>query len=333
MTDQAMHEPEKIPASVPPIHEAPIPELPTDEPALAEASEPPESPPGAAPRDAAPKSRRDPLLLLFALGLIVLVGALVFLWQHPLVSPSPSPAASAAPPPDQHLDAIDARLAALDSRITALEKRPASPPPDLTALQSRLAALEQRPDPLAAKVDSLGAQLAADDAKLAALTRDSGQITQLADRTTRIGRIQAATAALDAGRPVGPLPDAPPALTRFATAPPPTFAALKQSFAPAAAAALDARGNTGKLPFWQAMSDRVQAVVTVRRGDEVLIGDSAAAVIARARAALDNGDLTTATQVLGELTGPPAAAMADWLARARSLVDARAALLAMAAKS
>jgi hypothetical protein len=335
----------------PPITEPPITEPPITEPLAAEAYEPVDTSPGGPSREAPAKSRRDPLLLLFALGLIVLVGALVFLWQHPLVSPSASPVAGAAPP-DQRLDALDSRLtavekrpapatpaapdlSALQARVTALEQRqaPNVAAPSLAPLEARVTALEHAMSPLAGKVDTLGTQLAADEAKLAALTRDAGQITQLADRTTRIGRIQAATAALDAGRPVGPLPDAPPALTRFATVPPPTVAALRQSFGPAAAAALDAHGNTGRLPFWQAMSDRVQAVVTVRRGDEVLVGDSAAAVIARARTALDNGDLSTASEALGELTGPPAAAMADWLARARSLVDARAALLAMAAKS
>jgi hypothetical protein len=336
-----MTEPEKTPASEPHVEHTPAPP-----PAETLAADPPDpldypatgsSPPGS------PKSRRDPLVLLFGLGLIVLVGALVFLWQHPLVGTTAPPVAS-PPPPDPRLDALAAQVAALEkrpapapvdlapleARITALEQRQA---PNLAPLEARIAALEQRPDPLAAKVDTLAAQLAAADTKIATLSRDTGQITQLADRTTRIGRIQAATAALDAGRPLGALPDASAALARFATAPPPTFAALRQSFAPAAAAALDARGDTGKLPFWQAMSDRVQAVVTVRRGDQVLIGDNAAGVIARARTALDNGDLTTATEALGELTGPPAAAMAEWLARARALVDARAALQSMAAKS
>ena len=71
---------------------------------------------------------------------------------------------------------------------------------------------------------------------------------------------------------------------------------------------------------------QAQDLVTIREGDHVLVGDPAAGVLDRARVALDAGDLAGAVTTVGSLTGPAADAMAGWLAQARSLLDARAAL-------
>ena len=71
--------------------------------------------------------------------------------------------------------------------------------------------------------------------------------------------------------------------------------------------------------------------MTVRQGDRVLVGDSAAGVLARARNALDAGDLAGAVAAVSTLSGPPAAAMAGWRADAQAVLDARAGLAAMAA--
>ena len=78
---------------------------------------------------------------------------------------------------------------------------------------------------------------------------------------------------------------------------------------------------------------RAQDLVTVRQGDRVLLGDPAAGVLGRARTALDAGDLAGAVAAVATLTGPAAQAMAGWLADARSLLDARAALADRAAHS
>jgi hypothetical protein len=295
-----------------------------------------------------PAKRRDPLLLLFGLVLVVLVGGVVFLWQHPLLLTRAAPPASVAPPPDPRLDAALARLDALsqrvaaldqhqspnlqplEARITALEQRR---PPDLAPLTARITALEQRPDPLAAKLDALSARLDADEAKMANTVQDASQVSAAIAQSARAARVSAALVALINGRPLGALPGAPPALARFAQQPPPTEAALRQAFPAAAAKALAAHEDTGKLPFWQAISDQVQSVITVRRGDEVLVGDSAAGIIGRARADVEVGDIDGAVKALGELTGPPSAAFADWLGQAKSLLEARSALQSMAAGS
>src|SRR6185312_15332413 len=75
---------------------------------------------------------------------------------------------------------------------------------------------------------------------------------------------------------------------------------------------------------------QAQDLVTVRQGDHVLLGDPAAGVLERARAALDAGDLEAAVAAVGTLQAASAQAMAGWLAQAKGLLAARAALTAWA---
>ena len=89
--------------------------------------------------------------------------------------------------------------------------------------------------------------------------------------------------------------------------------------------------DTGGKPFLGRMLTRAEELVTVRQGDRVLVGNPAAGVLARARGALDAGDLAGAVAAVSGLSGPPAAAMAAWLADAQALLAARAGLADMAA--
>jgi hypothetical protein len=74
-----------------------------------------------------------------------------------------------------------------------------------------------------------------------------------------------------------------------------------------------------------------QTGMVVRQGDQVVIGDEAAGALARAQAALNAGDLAGAVAVVSGLSGPPAAAMAGWVADAKALLAARAGLTDMVA--
>jgi hypothetical protein len=58
--------------------------------------------------------------------------------------------------------------------------------------------------------------------------------------------------------------------------------------------------------------------VRVRRVGEDAAGDTPDAVLARAEAAMDNGNLAKAVDEVGALQGEPAAAFADWLADAKA---------------
>jgi len=120
-----------------------------------------------------------------------------------------------------------------------------------------------------------------------------------------------------------PIPNAPPALTRFATAAPPTIADLRLSFDTASQAALKvSQPDTEGKPFL----DRVMA----RLQDFKLI--TAAAALAHAQMLLDAGDLDGAVKAVSALSGPPAEKMAPWLADATALQAAREALASLAEK-
>ncbi len=200
----------------------------------------------------------------------------------------------------------------------------------LDAQEKQLGSLSSQ----AGQISSVAGRLDAQEKQVGVLATEAGKITGVAERAARTARIQAATAALEAGRPLGDLPDAPAPLAKFRTEAPPTESALRLAFPAAAAAALAAsRPDTAHLRFWEAVQSRAQELITVRRGDQVIVGDPAAGVIARARHALDAGDLAGATGALRELTGPPASAFAPWTQRAQALLDARAALATLAARA
>jgi len=264
--------------------------------------------------------------------------------------PAPPPAASGAAdlgPLEARVAALEQRpvpqpaapvpavnLAPLEARIAALEQRP---PPNLAPLEARIAAVEQRPmpnlEPLDARIAALAKAESAADAELATrIGAAEGRLAAGEKRAARTAQVQAATLALAAGRKLGDLPDAPPALARFANAAPPTEAALRAAFVAAAreARAAGHPATDGK-PLLTRLWSQAQELVTVRQGDHVLLGDPAAGVLEHARVALDDGDVATAVADVASLQGPAAQAMSAWLAQARALLDARAALATWAA--
>jgi hypothetical protein len=231
-------------------------------------------------------------------------------------------------PPAVDLEPLQQRLAKLEQRLAELPAaaEPA-PPVDLKPLLARLAALEQKAsapaaDPaLASRVDQL-----ATDAKSAEQRAAAAQVT-----AERAARLEQAAAALRDGKPLGVLPDAPPALARFATEAPPTEAQLRLEFPAAAANALAAsQPSTAGLSFGQRVMRRVESLVTVREGNQVVLGTPASTTLATSRQRLEAGDLPGAVAALDGLDPTAAAAMAGWRERAKSLLDARAALAAAA---
>jgi hypothetical protein len=267
-------------------------------------------------------------------GFIIVALALFWLWRHP----PPTPASSQLGELEARVAALEQRpapaapdLAPLAARVTALEQRPAAQPgapaPDFGPLTARLAALERRQQPdtsaLEARVGALEKSDHADEARLGSMERSIGHAAQ----------VEAARVALDAGQKLGPIPNAPPALARFADAPPPTETARRLAFPDAARVALQASQPAlqGK-PLLARIWARTQDLVTIRQGDRVVVGDPASGVLQHAQAALDAGDLAAAVAAVSSLDGPAAQAMAGWLAQARALLDARAALISWAAQ-
>lgn len=291
----------------------PVPDVPP-------AAETPPEPPPAVERP------RHGLWWLFALVLLALVGSQAAQW-YLMLNPLPLP------------DPLAPRVAALEVRLTRLEQRPAPAVPDLAPLEARVAALERAPHPPqvpAAPSDAeqaMAQRLSADEARLATLEKTAALPAQTAERTSRIGRLQAAFLALSLGRPLGPIDGAPPALARYANAAPPTEASLRRDFATAAQAALAVQHTpAASQPFLDRLWARAQELITIQQDGRLVVGDPDAVVLARARGLLADGDLAGAVAALDALRGPAAQAMADWCAQAKGLLAARAALADLAAQ-
>ncbi len=349
-------------AAAPNARPAPIEPAPPSHPAVAPPSGPAPAPTPLPAPSGSFTHRLGPVLIV--LGFLLLAGGFVYLWQRPV------PAGGAA---SGTIAALQDRIGGLNRRLARLEARPAAPaaiPPALAAridaLSAQTTALAHQTQVLAAQLPALGQHLAGADDRLHALTAAqsaadkateaalaglrqglagqeaaqtalAGQLAVLTARsgvTARLAVVQAARTALAAGRPLGAMPDAPPALARFATTAPPTEAALRLSFPAAARAALAAsEPATHDKPFWDALLARAESLVTVRQGTRVILGNPAAGPLGAAEARLGAGDLAGAVTALGALEGKAAAAMAPWRDQAAALVAARAALDSMAASS
>jgi hypothetical protein len=174
------------------------------------------------------------------------------------------------------------------------------------------------------------------DARIAELEGQAQRLSALEGRAGRLAALDQLRAALEAGAPLGgalgTLRDPPAALTRFAQSAPPTEAALRLRFEDAARAAMAASdpGRQGQGVMDSALS-RLSGLVTVRRGEEVVFGDAAAAEIEKSRRALEAGDLEGSLAPLQRLSPPAQEAMRPWVEQARALIEARAALRGLAA--
>jgi hypothetical protein len=306
--------------------------------------------------------RRNFVPWLYGLGFLILAAAIFYLWQYPSMPGEPPHEASEFQTIADRLAEIQTRLGRLEqrepalaetaSRLSRLEQRPA---PDLGEITARVDALEgrvadqtqlaSRLDTLSGRIESLSGrdqsgidatkqQIGALTTHITALESNAGNLEAVTKRLNRIARLQEASFALASGRPIGDLPEAPEALARYSHAAPPTEADLRLRFPHAEEAALAAdRPNEGNQPFIGRVWERAQTLVTIRRGDEVVVGNPAAVILNRARTALDAGDVVGAVAAVETLSGRPEQAMANWLADARALVDARSALAKMATQA
>ena len=305
---------------------------------------PPDGPPEATA--VAPKPRRRDLVPWFyGLGFLVLAGALFYLLEKPTIPGEPAASVSARQAVQQRLNDIDSRLSRLEQRpvpdlgpITARVDALGGRIADQTQLGARLDAVSGRIESLSGRqqtgLDAAKQQIDSLASRIAAIETNAGGLDAVTKRLNRIARLQEASLALASGRPIGDLPNAPEALARYARTAPPTEAQLRLSFPRAEPAALAAQQPDKKsAPFIERVWDRAQGLVTVRRGDDLVVGNSSATTLNQAQTALDAGDLAGAVAAVETLEGPPAEAMAAWLEEAKSLLNVRSALASMADKA
>ena len=276
----------------------------------------------------APARGRSAAPVLTAIALALLLVGLGVVWYQQMQFEQ-----EAAPRSD--VGALREQVRTLQQRLAVLEQRPvaavvapvaATPvaravlPVDLGPLEARVVALEQRP--VAALPDPALA------GRLAALDQRLGQAVQ---RAERLAALRHAAVALEAGRPLGDIGAAAPALLRYASVAPPTEAGLRAAFDEAAARARAASRTTEEAGIGARLWARLRSLVTVRSGDTVLVGSPAATVLGHAAARLAAADLAGAVAALDALDPAAAAAMAGWRAEAAALLAARTALADMMA--
>ena len=263
----------------------------------------------------------------------------------PVVAASPMPAPAAAPsPPNPPPPASPPPV----SQPPVPPAPPAVSSADLAVIATRLDQVAARQDALAARqqsessassletarlIDAQKGAIAALTDRLAKAEQAQAALAGLAGRTERLARLQEASASLRLGQPVGAIDGAPPALARYASVAPPSEAGLRLAFpALAEAANQAARPAADGRGFWRRVWARMQGVITIRQGDHVIVGNPAAGLLAHAQATLNAGDLTGTVATLSQLPPEAAAPLQDWLAQARGLLGARAALTGLEAQ-
>jgi hypothetical protein len=287
------------------------------------------------------------LAILSGIGFLILAGAIWYVWQNPV---TPAQLATSA----ASIRALEERLQALDARVSRIEQMPAPPSAaDLGKVSARIDALEgrigdqtqfaTRIDQTAGRIealsgrsqaatDALKQQLDAASTKISSLQASSTSVATAGSRIDRLIRIQSASVALENGRPLGSLPDAPPAVARFADKAPPTEAQLRLAFVQVQRAALAAsKVDTTERPFLERVLGKAEELMTIRRGNDVVVGNSTVAALGQADAAVQAGDFPTALKAMDQLDPSAQKVSADWVAQVKSLLDARAALAEMAA--
>jgi hypothetical protein len=275
------------------------------------------NPPVPAPAPAPPpKPRRSLWPVLGVLGFAALAAGEGVLWEQ-----------------NQVQVARDAQFTGLQAQISALQAQGARavPAADSVTVQADLA---MKFAALAAQVNAVQAQVAGDHGALTTMQANATDLSKLTGRIALLNALETARMALDAGQPLGTIPGAPPALAQFAVTPPPTEAQLLLSFPDAARAAESASvAGDVKGSVWSRALARLENLVTVSNGGHVVFGAPASGVVEQAGALLQAGDLAGAVAQLDTLDLTTQQAMAQWLADARALLAARAALITLAGQA
>lgn len=228
----------------------------------------------------------------------------------------------------------EAQIGALADRMAALEARPVAeggaPQAAITGLEVELEALRNRLEQVAAEKPDTSAALEAVQAQAEAMRADA----EAAARKTRAqADVTRLVAAFEAGQPLAPIladlsalgVSVPAELTGDI----PLMDAVQASFAEAAREALRAvRISEGGDTITGKIGSYLLAQ-TGARSLEARDGDGPDAILSRAQAAVDTGDLATALSEIAVLPEAGQAPLSDWAAQAQSRIAATKALSAL----
>ncbi len=236
---------------------------------------------------------------------------------------------------DGRIAALETRLDDLDTRLSEVEKRPlteSASPAAVAAYERELAALRESLAAQRAEVEQMIASARAKEAEARALEERAAEQARLAAIHDMLARLRGA---LDDGAPYAPILDdlsaaglaIPAELAAQAAEGVATMAALRESFPPAARAALAAvrAENAGAGGIGAFLKRQLgMRSVTPRAGDDP------DAILSRAEAALVKGRLADALSEISALPPAARAAMAEWEARAAARQSALEAADALA---
>ncbi|WP_461305669.1 COG4223 family protein, partial [Albidovulum sp.] len=249
-------------------------------------------------------------------------------------------------------DALARRLDAMETRIVTLEKRPVEGGQasataleafgrEMEALRAEMAAQRQQSAEVEAQIKAAAARAAEE---IARAEERAGQLARQSEAARAEATFEAGLArlraALDAGTPLdAALADlakagvAVPEILRQNATGVPTLAALRDSFADAARAALAASIRVGAdAGPWERFTAFLRNQ-TRARSLTPRAGDDPDAVLSRAEAALRAGDLAMALSELEALPPEGRAKMAEWVARANRRLEVERAVDALAPSS
>lgn len=279
-----------------------------------------------------------------------LPGPLGFL--GPKAVPGPAPVATRSDALAGTVGALSARMDALDRKLTELDADPGravAPAGGDTDLRAQVQALAQklqtidstvqsaRAEPqaqdLSSQIGALSArldQIAADQKKLAADQQSAADARQRVALGLAIGNLEGALLTgrpyareLEAVRSLAPQGADLSTLSAWAETGAPTVVDLAARFPAVADRAVQAERQAGARGWLGRLWARLRTLVIVRPVGDVA-GTSTEAVLARAQARLDRGDLDGAVREASALQGPAAATVAPWLADARTRLAAEA---------
>jgi phage shock protein A len=223
------------------------------------------------------------------------------------------------------IDGLASRIGAVEQQMTAGRQQATGLTDDVVSLSGQVGALSTRVDALAEGLDQLQQRIASAEERRTQGATLAGTVAQL-------------DAAIEQGQPFADLLDglrdqedgavrqAVEDLRPVAASGVPGLAALRSSFDAVANQIVHAARAPEGDGLLQQAAGNLMSLVTVRPVGADVEGDSTAARVARAEAALDDGDLAGAVSELEALDGPAAAAAAPWLAEARPRLAAEAAL-------
>lgn len=219
------------------------------------------------------------------------------------------------------LGEVQTEIAALKAKLGALAEAElgagalADLAPELNALSDRLAKLETT---LPELVGALGREAAG--AKSAAVAIAFANLrAAVSDGRPYAAELDTIGALAPALGDLGILP-------AYAEKGIPTLPELARSFEPARDNALAGAAPAPSDSLFDRLWASAEALVTVRRIDEAPAGEGTDATLARAKAALDKGDLETAVKEVETLDGLARESFSAWLGQARARLGADAVL-------